>query len=85
MNTKEMTMKNTTSLKQELEKDAINVFAEFATEYPKSAASLMLGLLVWLLEDLAEGQGADPNQEIVIEGGEHQRGVTIHAVSKIEE
>ena len=76
---------STTSLKQELEKDAINAFAEFATEYPKSALSLMLGLLVGLLEDVAAGQGADPNQETVIEGGEHQRGITIHAVRKNED
>lgn len=75
-------MKNTNSLKQELEKDAINAFAEFATEYPKSALSLILGLLVGLIEDAAKRQGADPNQEIVIEGGERQRGITIHAVSK---
>lgn len=57
-------------------------FCEFASEYPQSALALITGLFVGLLEHTIEAQDGDPSKEIVIEGQEGRRSITIHAKVK---
>lgn len=54
-------------------------FSDFAAEYPRTALSMLAGLLVALLEHHVEQSGGDPALEIKIDGEGARRDITISA------
>lgn len=66
--------------KEQQRDDIEEAFINFAAEYPQSALALITGLFVGLLEHSIEQQDGDKYQEIVIEGGEGRRSITVHAM-----
>lgn len=54
-------------------------FGDFAAEYPRTALSILAGLLVALLEHHVEQSGGDPALEIKIDGEGARRDITISA------
>ena len=67
--------------KEHLQDELITAFAEFASEYPKSALSLIADLLVAHLECCVEEKGGDKNLEIKIEL-ESGRNITLSEISE---
>ena len=68
--------------KEQMMADLEESFIDFAAEYPQSALAIITGLFVGLLEHTIKAQDGDPSQEIVIEGQEGRRSITIHAKVK---
>ena len=66
--------------KEEQQNELQELFVAFAAEYPKSALSLITGLLVGLLEYSVKEQGGDERLAIKVDGC-GARDITISAVS----
>lgn len=57
-------------------------FIEFASQYPNTALSLITGLFVGLLTSTIKNAGADPSQNLKIDG-QGSRNITVHAVGHV--
>jgi len=62
----------------ELEERTQNAFAELVSINPQKALALACGMLVGLVEYQAELQGCDASREVVIDGNNESRSITIH-------